>query len=177
MLLVAVLGACGTEDGEPDPNAGKNEGPSGFTVTREDGSTFELVTFEAACPEFPEGDPEAGFVHGYASLGGTQIDLMGGKRPKGPLAMITVLDDLADGTQLKLPVVEEYGNEETGVSFFIADGRNEASSGEENATGSIEIIHAACEPKPVLELRINGTLGSEFGDGETLTIKGHAELD
>lgn len=144
MLPVSVLSACGTTDGKPDPDVGKIEGPSGFTVTREDGSTFELVTFEAACPEFPEGDPDAGFVHGYASLAGTRVDLTGGKRPKGPLAMVTVLDELAEGARLELPVVDEYGKE-TGVSFFIADGRNQTSASEEAAAGFVEIIHAACE--------------------------------
>ena len=84
---------------------------------------------------------------------------------------------LADCTRLELPVAEEYGNEETGVSFFIADGRNEASSSEETAAGSVEIIHASCEPTPVLELRIDGTLGSEFGDGDTLTVKGYGRLE
>jgi hypothetical protein len=74
-------------------------------------------------------------------------------------------------------VVEDYGHEETGVSFFIADGRNETSSSGETSAGSVEIIHAACEPTPVLELRIDGTLGIEFGEGETATVKGYGRLE
>jgi hypothetical protein len=176
-LLLVFLAACGNEDGRPEQNIQQSEASSGFTVTREDGSTFQLVTFEAVCPPFPEDDPDAGFVHGVASLAGTEIDLTGGKQPKGPLAMVAVRDGLADGTRLELPVVEEYGKEKTGVSFFIADGRNEASSSQATAAGTIEIIHAACEPTPVIELRIDGTLGSEFGDGETLNVDGYGRLE
>ena len=36
------------------------------------------MTFAATCPEFPAGDPDAGFIHGFASLAGTMIDLTGG---------------------------------------------------------------------------------------------------
>lgn len=177
LLLVAALSACGVEDENPTVQDETPVERSGFTVTRPDGSTFELVNFVAICRDFPEGDPDAGYVEAWASLAGTRIDPNADTEPKGPAARILVLDDVPDGTQLDLPFEETYGSEETGFVFTVGDRRNTATSAEEEAAGNVEIIRASCEPTPVLEVRIDATLGSEFYDGEVLKVKGYGRLE
>lgn len=174
--LALVLAGCGSADPEQGSEDVAGEPAAGFTVTREDGSTYRLVSFVATCPDLPAGDPDAGFVHGFASSAGTTVDPTASELPDGPVAVVRVKDGVADGTRVELPHSEEYGAEVDGISFFVLDGDNEASSGEDDAAGWLEVLHASCEPTPVLEVRIEATLGSEVSDAATLSVDGTARL-
>jgi hypothetical protein len=60
----------------------------------------------------------------------------------------------------------------SGAVLFAAAARNEASSSEEEATGSLVFDQISCARGPRLKLRINATLGSEFSDGELIRVTG-----
>jgi hypothetical protein len=59
-----------------------------------------------------------------------------------------------------------------GAVLFAAAGRNEASSSEEEATGSLVFDQVSCRNGPRVKLRVNARLGSEFFDGAAIRVTG-----
>jgi hypothetical protein len=59
-----------------------------------------------------------------------------------------------------------------GAVLFAAAGRNEASSSEEEATGSLVFDQVSCSNGPRVKLRINARLGSELFDGAAIRVTG-----
>jgi hypothetical protein len=60
----------------------------------------------------------------------------------------------------------------TGAQLFAVDGENELSSAEEEASGRITFRKARCGPRLRIRFRVHATLGSEFFDGDPLTVRG-----
>jgi hypothetical protein len=60
----------------------------------------------------------------------------------------------------------------TGALLFAADGTNELSSAEEEASGRLTFRRARCGPRLRIRVRVDATLGSEFSDGEPLRVRG-----
>jgi hypothetical protein len=60
----------------------------------------------------------------------------------------------------------------TGALLFAAHHRNELSSAEEEARGTITFRRARCDERLVLDFRVHATLGSEFFGGERLKVRG-----
>ena len=60
----------------------------------------------------------------------------------------------------------------TGAQLFAGDGRNEASTAEEEASGRITFTRVRCGKRLDLRFRVDGVMGSEFFDGTSIAIRG-----
>ena len=63
-------------------------------------------------------------------------------------------------------------NRPTGAEVFAFDPDNEASSAEEEASGRISFGAVRCGRRLAVRFRVRAVLGSEFFDGEPLTMRG-----
>jgi len=59
-----------------------------------------------------------------------------------------------------------------GALLFVAAGGNEASSAEEEASGTLHFRRARCGAHPRVAFTVDATLGSEFSDGGTVRVRG-----
>jgi hypothetical protein len=59
-----------------------------------------------------------------------------------------------------------------GAQFFATDGRNELNSSTERSRGRIRFQRVGCGRRLRIAFSFNGRVGSEFLDGETLTVRG-----
>ena len=59
-----------------------------------------------------------------------------------------------------------------GAQLFAAAGGNEANSDSERSAGSIRFQRVRCGRRLRIAFRVEGRVGSEFIDGETLTVRG-----
>lgn len=60
----------------------------------------------------------------------------------------------------------------TGAQFFATDGRNEVNSDTEESSGRIRFQRVSCGRRLRIAFTFNGRVGSEFGDGEPLVVRG-----
>ena len=60
----------------------------------------------------------------------------------------------------------------TRAQLFAADGRNEASTAEEESSGRITFTRRSLRLAPGHPLRVDGVMGSEFSDGTPIAIRG-----
>jgi hypothetical protein len=60
----------------------------------------------------------------------------------------------------------------TGAQIFAAAGENEASTSEEEASGRISFSRVRCGPRLAVRFRVRAVLGSEFFEGDELTMRG-----
>jgi hypothetical protein len=60
----------------------------------------------------------------------------------------------------------------TGAQLFAAAGNNEASTAEEEANGRISFSRVRCGPRLAVRFRVRAVLGSEFFEGDELTMRG-----
>jgi hypothetical protein len=63
-------------------------------------------------------------------------------------------------------------NHPNGAELFATDGRNELSSATERSSGRIRFLRVSCARRLRIAFRISGRVGSEFGDGEPLIVRG-----
>ena len=63
-------------------------------------------------------------------------------------------------------------NKPTGAQLFAVDGHNEVSSSEEEASGQISFGKVRCGQRLAVRFRVRAVLGSEFFDGDALTMRG-----
>ena len=83
---------------------------------------------------------------------------------------------LAEERGFELPV--SAGDEQSGprnVLIFLGGDGFEVSTAQEGSSGHLDVLEAGCDPARV-QLRITGTLGSEYFDGESLTVSGGVDL-
>ena len=59
-----------------------------------------------------------------------------------------------------------------GAQLFATDGRNEANSDTQRSAGRIRFQRVSCGRRLRIAFRFDGRVGSEFSDGETLTVRG-----
>ena len=79
--------------------------------------------------------------------------------------------DLAIGRPIKFPK-DFVWNRPRGALLFLADGSNEASTAEEESSGSMEFSRVTCRRGGVVAFSIQGILGSEYSDGEPVRVSG-----
>ena len=60
----------------------------------------------------------------------------------------------------------------TGAQLFAAEGNNEASTSEEEASGRISFSRVRCGRRLAVRFRVRAVLGSEFFEGDELTMRG-----
>jgi hypothetical protein len=79
--------------------------------------------------------------------------------------------DVRPGTQVKFPTDFVF-NKPKGAQLFVADAPNEASTNEEEASGSMTFTHVTCKHGGVVSFTIDAVLGSEFSDLGTISVTG-----
>ena len=60
----------------------------------------------------------------------------------------------------------------TGAQLFATDRRNELSSETDKSSGRIRFLRVSCARRLRIAFRVSGRVGSEFGDGEPLIVRG-----
>lgn len=179
MALLAAAG-CGDEGASstpPSPSSASGTPPGStaaskpgrtLTFTRADGSRFELTAGPVRC-EQSQTDKKRRVVIATSPVTSagkpTYFSLEG------------IVDDVGAGTTITLPHDYVY-DDAHGASLFATDGRtgNETSSQQEEGSGQLVFKHASCSPRPSLQVEVHAELGSEFFDGEVLTVDGTLDL-
>ena len=71
-------------------------------------------------------------------------------------------------------VVRFTWRRESGVRIFVYDAKthNEASEGAEGSHGVVRLLRATCRRGGAVEIRLSGTIASEFSDGKPLRMSG-----
>jgi hypothetical protein len=171
MLLALLLTACGSKSEGAGNRATADDASGTVVVTTPHGRTLEFKVFLARCPKDTEDlwGQDADVVYAYATLDG--------ERPtsrRDPLMTVTAGAGVADGTTITMPNREVYGEAKTFVSVFItrAGRATELSNAAEESFGHIVIDHAACDPPPAIDMRIDGTLHSEYNNGGRAAVVG-----
>ena len=91
---------------------------------------------------------------------------------RGPVwALHAVVADVRRRPVVRFPHFFVFDNP-TGAQLFVADGNNEASTAEEEASGRITFSRARCGPRLAVKFRVRAVLGSEFFEGDELTMRG-----
>ena len=152
-----------------------------FVLTRPDGSTFELSDLTLSC-EGPTGQASGEGLTGPQRIWLYSPHDMGpdGETPQQPFLLFEGIVDKVDGRTFRLPYNSDDGNSDSRAFVLFAldpevtssEARaNEVSSAEEGAAGSVVVTRASCDPVPVLELEVDGDLGSEISL-ESLHVSG-----
>jgi hypothetical protein len=79
--------------------------------------------------------------------------------------------DLEIGERIDFPN-EFVWNRPRGAQLFVAAGRLEASSAEEESSGSIAFSRATCRLGSVVEFSVDAVLGSELFEGDPVRVSG-----
>lgn len=79
--------------------------------------------------------------------------------------------DLQVGRPMRFPNVFTW-NHPRGALLFAADGPTEASTAEEEASGSMTFTHFSCRRGGTVAFRIKAVLGSELSDGDGVRVRG-----
>jgi hypothetical protein len=79
--------------------------------------------------------------------------------------------DVKPGKKLRFPN-EFVFNHPHGAELFVADAPNEASTNEEEASGSMTFTRVSCRHGGVVAFTIDAVLGSEFSDLGTIHVTG-----
>jgi hypothetical protein len=82
-----------------------------------------------------------------------------------------VLADVRRQPVVRLPKTFIW-NHPRGAQLFAAAGGNEANSDTERSSGSIRFQRVRCGKRLRIAFRVDGRVGSEFGNGEALTVRG-----
>ena len=96
---------------------------------------------------------------------------IGWSRPMTRWSLSAVVGDVRRRPVVRLPRMFVW-NEPRGALLFATDGRNELSSAVEEARGRIRFDRVRCGRRLEVGVRIRAVLGSEFFDGEPLSVRG-----
>jgi hypothetical protein len=151
-----------------------------FVLTRPDGSTFELSDLTLSCEPPLEAGTDG--LKGPQRIWLSSPRDMGpdGESPQQPFLLFEGIVDKVDGRTFQLPYNSDDGDSDSRPFVLFAldpevtssEARaNEVSSAEEGAAGSVVVTRASCDPVPVLELVVDGDLGSEVSL-ESLHVSG-----
>ena len=174
-LFLATSGV----DGRGDTVAvDQPSGPvSSLVLARPDGSTyaFDDVTVSCEPPETPGGDPlgRTGRIWRYSPMDITGSEEGGDARAVRPFVSFEgIVATLSEDRTFRLPVWGPDDSSSYPITLSVADseGQNEVASSTDSS-GTVRVLHASCDPTPVLELEVDATLGSEVGK-ESLDLAG-----
>ncbi|UGS38066.1 hypothetical protein [Capillimicrobium parvum] len=93
------------------------------------------------------------------------------RHPQHHWQLSAVRRDVAPGTRLPFPLDFVFDHPR-GAQIFAADMPNEASTAEEEASGSMTFTRTSCRRGGVVAFSIDAVLGSEFIDGEEIHVTG-----
>jgi hypothetical protein len=165
-----VVALAGGDDGSGTPVATDTGSTpvSTLVLTRPDGSTyaFDHVTVSCEPPKTEAGDPiddNPGRIWMYSPIKFTGSEDDGDVRVTEPFVYFEgIVNKLRGGRTLGLPMWGPGDSSTYPMTLFVADSvnDNEAASSA-GGSGTVRVVRAACEPTPVLELEVDGTLDSE----------------
>lgn len=155
-LAAALVAGCGGTDGED----------SGLNFVRADGSK---IAFD---------NPARIWCGPWTDIVDTQslhVATLPGPRPEAWWEVRAVIAAVRRQPRVGFPV-DFVWNRPTGALVFVADDRgngNEASSEQEDSSGSVQFEQASCSKGARVEFRIDAVLDSEFSDDTPITVQGH----
>lgn len=162
--VILLLFGCGEATSESTTGDPAAQLPDGLVATKPDGRRVTLEPVKAECAP-SEYDPRVQVVRVTAVVDGSH------------LLIEIVPSDVDGGRSFELPV--DAGDGESGPAdalVFVGMMPDlEASSAEEESTGTLEVVRASCDPVEV-ELTIDATLASEYSDGRGLKVEGRLEF-
>lgn len=130
-----------------------------LTFTREDGSVIPFHgTSRAWCGPW-EQDVARPSIH---------VELRG---PRRHWELSAVHSDVSDRQPISFPN-DFVWDKPHGALLFVAGIGNEASTAEEESSGSMTFSHVSCRRGGVVAFRIDAVLGSELFDGEVVHVSG-----
>ncbi|MGZ5400506.1 MAG: hypothetical protein ACXWDM_10880 [Nocardioides sp.] len=182
--VVAAGGAAVLMSGgdEPTDHIVATEPPAGstLTLTRPDGSTYTFPDVTVSCePRMEQGTDPGLTSPGRIWLSSPMVmegeavtrgEAEEGAEPELQQPFIYfegILAKLQGDRTFTLPVDGPGDTDSYPLILFVADTEgsetgNEVSSAA-GGSGTVRVLRAECEPTPVLELEVDGTLGSEEG--------------
>jgi hypothetical protein len=105
------------------------------------------------------------------------IHILAGNQRRGRFwLMSAVLADVSKPTTIRLPNSFTSSRPEGALLFAVDRGENELSSAVEEARGKIVFEGAGCRPRPHVTFRVDATLGSEFFDGDPVSVEGRVAV-
>jgi hypothetical protein len=160
--ITAALIACGVTAGAAPPA----EGAAGLRVR-------DLLTWS-----HPDGTPVA-FPPDLRVWCGRwepevkvpSIHVRVGSRTAPRWELSAVLADVKRHPVVRLPHSFVFDHP-TGAQFFATNGRNEVNSDTEESSGRIRFQRVSCGKRLRIAFTFSGRVGSEFGDGEPLLVRG-----
>jgi hypothetical protein len=94
-----------------------------------------------------------------------------GDRPKSHWELHAVVADVRRHRVVRLPHAFVF-NHPRGALLFATDRGNEVNSDTEESTGQIRFGRVRCGRHLRISFRVNGSLGSELSDGDTVAVRG-----
>jgi hypothetical protein len=174
-VLVALLAAgCGGAGDEDDGGRAR----SSLEFTRADGSVAQFpAAVRAWCGPFDEDNPDVEGVHVLAGA----VPGADGPEPQPFWILRAVRADVERDGETTLPNDFVY-TEPRDASFFALDDaahrHNELSSASERSAGTIRVELSGCGPDDTVEVAFDDvTLGSEYGDGASISAAGTVVAD
>ncbi|QSR25215.1 hypothetical protein CFH99_06215 [Nocardioides aromaticivorans] len=158
--MAVLLLAAGCRDDDADARDERSDEPTRLVVTTADGTERTLTDVTATCIP-SDYDPKV------------QVVRVSGELDGGGVFAEVLPADVEGGRSYDMPV--PAGSDETGPENAIVvvgiepDLTN--TSEQEESTGTLEVLRASCDPVEV-ELTIDGTLDSEYYDGEPVDVEG-----
>ncbi|HVK28851.1 MAG TPA: hypothetical protein VM575_10945 [Nocardioides sp.] len=158
VALLVLAAGCGDDDA--DERDELSDQPTRLVVTRADGTE---VVFDEVTAKCGPSENDSGEV----------VVRIEGITDGVHLSSEIVAADVEGDRTFALPI--DFGDQEQGVRnlylFVGAEPDLETSTTQEESTGTLEVVRAACDPVEV-ELTIDATLGSEYFDGEPVDVEG-----
>ncbi|MBI4410713.1 MAG: hypothetical protein HY561_13465 [Gemmatimonadetes bacterium] len=158
LLLLAALFACGDEDATEPDSTPENT----IVFQRADGTRINMAANALAwCAAWETGvvPTPAAHVGGGAGVAG---------QPGWKLQ--AVVADVRLGEKLTFPNTFIFDQPKR-ADLFIVDPPNELSTQDGRSSGHIVFQQLSC-PNGVVEFSIDAVVGSEFGDGPSVSVKG-----
>ena len=154
VVSAAVVAASATA------GAGAYQVHDGLTFTRPDGTVVAFSRdVRVWCGPWESGVPVRSI---HVQVGGR----------KGGWRLSAVIADVRRHPVVRMPHSFVF-DKPTGALLFAFEGGNELSSQEEESRGTIRFKRARCGKRPRVTVTVGGRIGSEFFDGESLTVSGN----
>lgn len=93
------------------------------------------------------------------------------RNPRRVWQLRAVRRDVRDGQRIEFPNYFNW-DEPHGAQLFVGGIRNEASTAEEESSGSMTFTRLSCRRGGIVAFSIDAVLGSEFFDGESVHVSG-----